>query len=275
MRRAPGAIVAAHKMVPTRRELYVEGPTDKHFLDWLVGNRKTTDVRVVEIDLVDLPGIASGGKKERLLHFTEQVENLGIQIKGFADADTDHIFERAVPSNVILTDNRDLEGYMLREDCIEKLIKLALLDDKLRATDILEKTLSIGRQIGLLRLMSEIDGLELAFQATRVKNYINVEKNIVCLKFENYLRALMQNADISLKYLSEILERHKEVADMYSHLDDSHLVHGKDAVLAIERLLQSHGLRADEAARLLRCSFERQWMNDFPSLKQAYDFLTL
>lgn len=274
IRRAPKAIITAHRMYPSRRELYVEGRNDKIFLDYLVGGEKHPDARIIEIKLVDMPASASGGEKGRLLDFAQEIEGAGAQIKAFADADTDRILGRSRPANVLLTDKRDLEGYVLREECVEKVLKLGLLEDALNAEDVLRRTNSLGRQLGVLRIMSEIDELELPFQRTDLSRHIDIEGYSVQLRLENYVRALIQNASMSLKVHSEILDRHREVADEYSHVDDAEIVHGKDAVIALERLLRAQGLPHEATGSLLRCSFERQWIEGCYSLEQVYEFLT-
>jgi hypothetical protein len=64
VRQDPQRILAAHRMDPARRELYVEGPGDRIFLGWLVGDQKSPDARIIEIDLVELPTDILGGKKD-------------------------------------------------------------------------------------------------------------------------------------------------------------------------------------------------------------------
>jgi len=88
-----------------------------------------------------------------LIAFAEEVEGASAQIKIFADADTDRIFGRSVPANVWLTDNRDLEAYILRKECFEKVIKLGFNDDRVKANDALRQVISLGRQLTVLRLM--------------------------------------------------------------------------------------------------------------------------
>lgn len=64
MRRDPQTILTAHRMDPTRRELYVEGPSDRIFLDWLAGEEKDANARIIEVSLVDLPRVSLlGGRR--------------------------------------------------------------------------------------------------------------------------------------------------------------------------------------------------------------------
>lgn len=209
-----------------------------------------------------------------MIGFAKEVEGAGAQIKVFADADTDRILGRSVPSNVWLTDQRDLEGYILRRECVEKVINLGFLNDRLDAEEVLRQVTSLGRELGIFRLMSELDECDLPFQQTDLRGHIVLEGNSIQFNFEGYATALLQNSGVSLKNLPEMVNRHQEVAEEYSHLDDAEIVHGKDAVTVLERYLRTQGLRSEEVGRLLRCSYERQWLDGSPSLKQAYQFLT-
>jgi hypothetical protein len=258
VRRSPKEILAAHRMDPTRRELYVEGRTDRIFLDYLVGPDKSVDARIIEIGLVELGRSAIGGEKGRLIDFAREVEGAGAQIKIFADADTDRILERSIPANVWLTDKRDLEGYILRKECVEKILRLGFLDERLDADEVLRQVTSLGRQLGVLRLMSDIDKRALPFQDTAVRGHITVERTQVEFNLAGYVQALLQNGDISLKQLPEVIERQQEVASQYSHVDDAQIVHGKDALTILERFLRANGLQSEDIGRLLRTSYERQ-----------------
>jgi hypothetical protein len=192
----------------------------------------------------------------------------------FADADTDRILDKTVPSNVWLTDKRDLEGYILRPECIEKVIRMGYLNDRLNVDEVLRQARSLGRELGILRLMSDLDERNLPFRRTDLSRHLRIEGDLVNFNIEGYVTALLQNAGISRKDLTEIISRHQEVAEAYSHVDDEQLIHGKDAVIVLERLLRANGLQSQDTGRLLRCSYERQWVAGHPSLEQVYEYLT-
>lgn len=274
MRQPPQRILAAHRMDPARRELYVEGPGDRAFLGWLVGDQKSPDARIIEVRLVELPTGITGGEKGRLIAFASEMEGAGAQIKVFADADTDRILEKSVPSNVWLTDKRDLEGYILRPECIEKVIRLGHLNDRVNADDVLQRVTSLGRELGILRLVSEVDERNLPFQRTELRRHVRINDNDVHFNFDGYVTALLNNAGEGRKQLSEIAARHQELAEDYSSLDDAQLIHGKDAVVVLKRLLRANGLQSEDTGRLLRSTYERKWIKGNPSLEQVYEFLT-
>lgn len=258
----------------SRRELYVEGNHDRIFLNWLVGDEKNPDALVVDIRSVELPSSTVGGEKGRLIDFAKEVEGADAQIKVFADADTDRVLGRSVPSNVWLTDQRDLEGYVLRRECIEKVINLGFLNDKLDADEVLRQVALLGRKLGIFRLMSELDERDLPFKRTQVKRYIVLESNTIKLDLERYASALLQNAGISLKGVVEVINRHSETEDEYSHLDDKEIVHGKDAIMVLGYFLRTQGLQSQEVEWLLRCLYEKQWLDESPALERTYRFLT-
>ena len=63
---------------------------------------------------------------------------------------------------------KPLEGYLLREDCLEKAIRLGLNEDDIPVRSLLCTILQEGRTLGLLRLLSERQSLKLPFQGTAV-----------------------------------------------------------------------------------------------------------
>jgi hypothetical protein len=115
----------------------------------------------------------------------------------FADADTDRILDKTVPSNVWLTDKRDLEGYILRPECIEKVIRMGYLNDRLNVDEVLRQARFLGRELGILRLMSDLDERNLPFRRTDLSRHLRIEGDLVNFNIEGYVTALLQNAGIS------------------------------------------------------------------------------
>jgi len=271
MRRDYVSIRNAHRMDPRRRELYVEGRTDRIFFSWLLNT--STGAIVREINLVDIPCPLQGGQRARLLWFGEQIADVS-SIECFADADFDRLLERESPLGVRLTDGRDLEHYVLREDCVEKALRLGLLDDSVNATDLLHSLLREGRWAGILRLLSERDGLQLPFQKTTVDRYTSCAKNKIDLQRRPYLQTLLQNAGRSLKELETLLASIEGLLVDHASTPDSQLVHGKDAMRMFGKWARCMGAQSNgEGSRLLWATFERRFASDYPQLSAALSFL--
>jgi hypothetical protein len=273
MRREPTAIVLAHKMDKTRRDLYVEGSRDRLFLTYLVGKQLDPLASVIDIGSVDLPDVTEGGQRGRLIHFAQWLSDKDVRIKFFADADWDRVLKRSIPHRVWLTDYKDLEGYLLRLECVEKFLRVGVGTETISAVDIIDIVHKHGRPLGLLRLTSEKNSLKLPFQDTQLSKYLKPIKNDVQLNFDRYLQALLKNAGISLTKLPDIKKLFNEIQVQYSHLPHVQLIHGKDALCIIAVILKKFQLNSDDVTRFLWTSFEASFIEKGSTLAAVNQFL--
>src|SRR5271155_3700280 len=105
LRRHFEAVITAHAMDRSRKELYVEGQRDRLFLSWLIDGTRDPNVSIHEIETLELPGEVSGGNRGRLIRLVELLENAEVRICAFADADWDRLFGRRLPRRLWLTDH--------------------------------------------------------------------------------------------------------------------------------------------------------------------------
>lgn len=277
MRRELDAILTAHEMDPVRRELYVEGPSDQIFVKWIAGNSINPNAQVLTIDFVDMPNNAQGGARTRLIAFAKSVEGYQAQIKCFADADTDRLHKVSTPTNVWLTDLRDMEGYLFREDCIDKLLKLGLGEEVISAHQLLHTIFRFGRTLGLLRLVSDEEKLNLPFQGTDMRRSLSCsrERLDLDLNLDRYITTLLQNAGLNQRLSKQIKAKIEEKRVLLHEVPDHELVHGKDTLCLLKKTLHAHGVHQDDAVRILRTCFERNLVEEYPSLKNAIEYITM
>lgn len=273
IRRHPEAVITAHRMDPSRRELYVEGVRDRLFLSWILGTNVATDASVREIAFVETPGV-SGGERGRLIDFARRLGERQIGIRMFADADWDRVLGRPVPERVWLTDYRDLEGYLLRVECIDKVLRLGLATEQIQAESLLETVKKHCRRLAILRLLSESESLDLPFQSTGLRRFLKTLNEELVVDIDGYVRALIQNAGISLKEMRPLLNRLDQLEAHYASTPDAELIHGKDATCIIEVALSKWGIRKDEGQRLLWCSFEGRLVDAESTLGSVLAFLS-
>ncbi len=275
IRRAPQAIIMAHRMDSDRRVVYVEGSHDAAFLKWLVGARKHPDAQIREIGTVKLDDVGDGGERGRLIGFATllSVANCA-RIRCFADADFDRLLKRECPKSVWLTDGRDLEGYVLRNECVEKVLLLGIGQHAVSARDILNDVLTVGRRVGILRVVSEVDELALPFARTKLQRHLTMSQGRVNFALEPFLQALLQNAGTSLAMKNRVLKRVAEVADDLVDVPDIQIIHGKDAFCLIEKALSQFGIRRGaEVGKMLWSSFESRFVERGSNLDQVQSFL--
>jgi hypothetical protein len=220
-----------------------------------------------------MPEGVLGGEKGRLIHFANWIGASDVNIRMFADADYDRLLERPSPERVWLTDQRDMEGYVLSEKCIDKMLRVGLGTDRFAAQHIIGLIRRLGRKLGLIRVLSELDSLDLPFQKTDLKRHFKTDANTVTLDLDGYLRALLQNAAISLAEMERIKERLGQVEKKYWTTPDSEIVHGKDAICIIEVTLATCEVRSGDACRLLWTSFESAFIEAGSTLETITVFL--
>jgi hypothetical protein len=273
IRRTPEAIVVAHTMDRSRRELYVEGRSDRIFLTWLLDESADKGAVILEIAFVDLPGTVLGGNKGRLIQFADWLGDQEIQIRMLADADWDRLLDRPVPVRVSLSDYRDMEGYILCEGCIDKVLRLGMGIDDVSAIALLAAVLQQGRRLGVLRLVSELDNLNLPFQNTDLSRHVNGTAERVSIDLDGYLRALLQNAGISLARFEEIRVRLQTISNRFALCPDKDMVHGKDAMQVLDVALRKRGINQGESERLLWTSFEAAFVEEGSTLETVASFI--
>ena len=259
-------------MDKTRREVYVEGRRDRLFLTWLLASRMNANASVREIAAVELAE-QERGERGRVLHFADLLGDAEIQLRMFADADWDRVLAKSVPPRVWLTDTRDIEGYLLRAECLQKVLTLGLGTEAITPAHLLDAVKKHGRQLGTLRLMSEIDSLKLPFQQTNLDRRLVAQGTNIVLNLENFLRALLQNASISLTRFQDVRNRFNEVQAQYAGVPDSEIIHGKDALVIITAALSKFGLDEKETTRLLWTSFEARFVQSGSTLESVMHFL--
>jgi DNA-binding ferritin-like protein (Dps family) len=272
-RRDPAAVFAAHELDPARRTLYVEGRSDRAFLTWLVAPTRDPDAMVDEIDTVRIDG-QTGGARGRLLSFAAVALGETDRIRGFVDADYDRLLGRELPSNVWPTDFRDLEGYLLDEECLHRVWCLALHRDDLDPAEVLRRVLSAARKLGIARLYSAKEELDLPFQNTNLQKHVHAGDDRVTVSYDSYLAALLQNAEISLHRLDEIADGIDVLEDAQAESPDRDVVHGKDVVIVVAELMSEEGVDRRDAWRILWTSFDRNRVSDYPNLREVTRFLT-
>jgi hypothetical protein len=258
LRRDPASVFAAHSMDPSRCELYVEGVRDRRFLNWLVGSSLNPNAIVHEIDVVDLPDIAVGGQRERVLVFGRLAEQANIPtIRCFVDADMDRMINRAASSNVWLTDGRDLESYCLCRECVDKAWRLGVNANEVDAEALLEEVLRVAFLIGELRYASYADDLDLPFRSAALYRHTTVADRKLRFSADSFARALFQRAERPLSGVPAFLRRATELADALDAQRVLDFVHGKDAFDLLTELMHAEGVSRADAPRLLWTSFEK------------------
>lgn len=279
MRRPPEVILAAHELDLERRELYVEGAGDRSFFNWLTSGSRHRDAMVFCIDDVDMPSgneeDAEGGNRGRLLRFLELADGESSRIFGFVDQDQDHLLSVApAVGNVILSDYRDLESYVLFEDNIDQALRAGGGTERVSASDFLTSAFEAASFLASIRLVSTRQSLKLPVGGTVWEKKITVRGGLVTsIDREGVIRQLMQNSGIHLKQLPDLLRAVDETSEELSAVIPQLKVQGKDTMRIMRLQFRSLGIDVKETFHLLGSTFSKASIGSFPRLGSAVDFL--
>lgn len=276
LRRDPDAIFAAHRMDPQRRELYVEGVTDKAFLEWLTGERMKRDARVITIDFVDMPGKERGGNRGRLIDFLSLVDGEPVDIRGLVDADH-HRFHGDggnLPSAAWLTDHRDIESYVLTEANVDTVLRAGCGLLHPSADTVFQSMTECAGFIAAVRLVSARGSLDLPTSHGTWLRSVSC-RNGVCVDLQKrqLVASLLQAAGQSLTALDQLLADVAATECELGTLPQRDVLHGKDCMQILTKQLASAGVKVDDAGRLLRATFLRDRLHDFPTLSAIVEYL--
>lgn len=228
---------------PDRRILFVEGDHDLGFWRTLVPISERGNTTIYKIGSVNY-FVEEGGERGRIIAVAREFEasEFNERVAFFADADTDRILSRAVPSNVTLTDVRDRESYANNNRCVSAICKTGFNKNDAFLEETLNLKSSLLRPIAIMRLTSDRSDLKLPFQ--RTFNYVCGENSTIrrywmrsgrsfTVDIQRITSALLQNCGRSLNERGALIESISAERDRMGDIPDDQIVHGKDFVAFI------------------------------------------
>ena len=267
--RTPDGVLAALEMDHSLRLLYVEGPSDRLFVRWIAGRANYPAVLISEMDAIDTD--VPGGAKKKLVDLATRL-GVNDRLRFFADADYDRLLERVLPPQVLLTDARDMEGYVLHAECLEKVLRLGTHTDNADPSGILAHVVAACREVGLLRVASEQNGWAMPFRSVRPTGKAIVRNLALEFDFEGYLMSLVDQS-VGRSRLGEVRAALVILQRDLNGVPDAELVHGKDALDLLALVLAQCGVVRSDGPALLRTAFERNMVPPTSTLASIVDFV--
>ena len=237
-----------------RRVLFVEGLRDLAFWRGVVhsNDRRNTVIYPISSMVCE---IAEGGERGRLLFIARAIfaSHLSNRVLFFADADYDRLLGREHPSNVVLTDGRDLESYGLTPAVLAQLCTIGMGTNEATGPQVFDRIVEVTRPIGLLRIASTRVYLKLPFQRTfesrgGIRRFLQGKKLGARLDMSRLITTLIQNSELSLAKVVEIGELLSQEIVTQAQVAHDQIVHGKDFMRSLAFFLD---LDVEQAERLL------------------------
>lgn len=269
LRRNASAYRLAIKMDPTRRDLFVEGPRDRAFLTQVIG-QFGTNARILDAaNHIDDPD-ETDGAKGRLVRLAGAIGNVP-QTRFFVDKDWDSLLGIPRPAHVHATDFRDLEGYVLDPDVVQKAISVGLADEKRKAPTILKDVVRVCLESAAIRVHALRLGLRLPFKSVDLTRHF-IRNGPLQLDRRKYLTTACQNADATERAkvgsVDAFLAGADGVRTEIEKLNWREVVHGKDAFAVITHIFRKDHVEGTTHAALW-CSFERSDARQYQVLSQV------
>ena len=276
-RRSPSGFVSALIMDSTLRNLFVEGRSDRLFIRWALDHQGACQID--EIGDVDLP-VASGGNRARAISLADYLrtelgsneEALG-RVRVFVDADFDHLDGNVANLPLMLTDGRTLESYMLRPFYFEKIVRLALMNEKVNPAAVFAGTVKVCTKLAAVREIDRQQSLQLPIQQSRIGSFIDIDASAIpSIRVCDLVAQLLQKSGRQASHTPEIRSGIEDVEQVLKSYDPMYVVHGHDLETVLGEILQSLKYHRNKVQELMRATFERRHIPEYPVLAAVVAF---
>jgi hypothetical protein len=241
LRRSLDELIARYHLEPELCcDIYVEGNTDKHLIEWFL-EKESQDFAVYEIEVVDVPkqklsvmGLDNNNRSRVIalaLEMQNQLSVTPLHFSCIADKDFDELFERHYECEYLLfTDYSSMEMYLFKETVLNKFLHLVVSVSKIQAYDIITYLSPILEELFLILATNEALKWGMTWLPFDTKNCIKLNKNKIefntTLFIEKYL-----NKNNKLSEKSVFLNKFEELRLQSNSLTETRLkIRGHDFI---------------------------------------------
>lgn len=166
IRRTLDELVTRYELEPELCDIYVEGKTDKLFIEWFLDEKQLQDFAVYEIDTVEIPAqlLFELGLKDNIrsrvialaIYIHDKLSEIPLHITCIADKDFDWLFGKEYQCDLLLfTDYSCLEMYLFNEVVLDKYLRLAIRLSQPKASEVLHQVSKVLEDLFLIRATNE------------------------------------------------------------------------------------------------------------------------
>jgi hypothetical protein len=228
--RTVAELLARYDLEPDLRDVYVEGPSDRVLCEMALEHAGRGDIKVYEIDTVEVLGSGSGGNKGRLVMLARELEasskrDLIGSVACVVDQDLDGVLKRRITARLLIYScGSSLDIVLVQVRVLDKLLRVVLLGFPIQSKAFLKELLPVINEHFLHRLANEAMSLGLShLEVCRMCEFDGVS---VRFDSEDYLkRYLGKSAQLGrLEEFKQAIEGHRPVLatmpDHCVHVDD-------------------------------------------------------
>jgi hypothetical protein len=231
-------IIALCKLEKGIRDIYVEGNTDKVFIENFLKN-KQCNRKIFVIDIIDfselhtdyLEGLDIKSNRNKVVVLSKLLnEKLpSTNVRCIVDKDFDDHIKSINNNKLLKTDFSCLESYLFCEEVIEKFLKIGIVNFPFNPSFILDQLERVLKPLFCLRLLRE-----LKFPSTKlvdIDNNLAIDKNKGTINFDEmeYLNKFINKNSMS-KNTKNIIDSYKEIYQQLN-LEIRHYLNGHDFLM--------------------------------------------
>lgn len=273
IRRDPMAHLKSLEMDPDRKMLIVEGKEDRFLIEYLSDNQLDSNLIILEIDSIDIAVNVEGGNRGRLLYFANLTSEEADRLKFFIDKDYSQYIGEYLPNQITETDFKDIESYLIDEECLTKFLKIGIKTEKVNSADFISE-IKKAQFFGFVRIASLKNGYNLSVNKTneRISKYLSLEANgKVEIKNKEYLTSLIQNSTIKVP-IQDLESAVEKVKDELKDEDCRYIIHGKDLLSLVTEICYKMGYKKDNIDNVFWMSMDKSQIGKYENLKYIVDF---
>jgi hypothetical protein len=194
-------------------DIYVEGNTDKHLIEWFLEKEGYQYFAIYEINTVYVPKQKlcvmelDNNNRSRVIALALEMQNqlsvTPLHLTCIADKDFDELFKRHDECECLLfTDYSSIEMYLFKETVINKFLHLVVRLSKIQARDIINNLSPILEELFLIRATNEALKWGMEWLPFDTKNCIKLNQDKINIEFKGTVfieKYLSKNSKLSQK----------------------------------------------------------------------------
>lgn len=206
IRRTLNEVCTAHKFEPDLRTVFVEGASDKAFIDWYVWASSIENLAVLSIETVEIDddlvlkhGLSAGSNRSRVLalagEIAERCPDGRMGVLCLVDRDFEDYRPCALPGTyVAFTDCNSIELYAFNVSCLRKFMTIGLGGLRIGVEALVPLMTNVLTDIYAIRLANELLGWGMQW-IPFVPTYVDVVPPEIIFRKDAFIRAYLQKND--------------------------------------------------------------------------------
>jgi hypothetical protein len=271
-------LATLYRLEPTLRDVYVEGSTDRRFIEWYLHQSEVRGVTVSEINLVEIPpgllhqaGLGDGNRSRVIVLARELERILGsetVSLSCLADTDFDGLLgQKHACALLLTTDYTCLEMYFYEARCMNKFLRLVVYGFPKSAKNVLAELQNPLQELFLIRMANHVLGWNL--KLTQFEKLCELTGAGVAFDQAEYVKRILaanRRATHAKKFYEQI-----EKCRLLLTKESRKQVQGHDFVGLLAWYIRAHGkskITQDLLERSLPACSECAWISEQPMFEE-------